>query len=161
MTYRTTFRSPIGQLILIADEKHLMEVIHESHFKEPIYKDKVAAAKAKKHPVLEETKKQLREYFKGRRKKFNIPLKLEGTEFQKQAWQQLRKIPYGKTISYQDQAVKLGDPKKCRAVGSANGRNPISIIVPCHRVVPKGGGLGGFGLGLPAKEFLLDLEQSH
>ncbi len=101
---------------------------------------------------------QLEEYFAGRRKDFKIKLTMQGTPFQKEAWMALEKIPYGKTISYREQAESLGSAAKARAIGQANGRNPISIIVPCHRVIAADGSLGGYGGGLERKKWLLDLE---
>jgi methylated-DNA-[protein]-cysteine S-methyltransferase len=102
--------------------------------------------------------RELREYFAGRRKKFTVALDLDGTDFQRAAWEAMRKIPFGKTISYGDQARAIGKPKAFRAVGSANGRNPIPIIVPCHRVLAGDGSLGGYSLGLAMKRKLLALE---
>ena len=102
--------------------------------------------------------RELREYFAGRRKKFTVALDLDGTDFQRASWEAMRKIPYGKTISYGDQARSIGKPKAFRAVGSANGRNPIPIIVPCHRVLAGDGSLGGYSLGLAMKRKLLALE---
>ena len=107
----------------------------------------------------DETQKQLKEYFSMKRKIFDLPLVLNGTEFQKKAWKQLLKIHYGKTISYGEQAERIGDAKKARAVGAANARNPISIVVPCHRIIAKNGDLTGFGGGLDNKKFLINLEQ--
>ena len=109
------------------------------------------------HPVLRAAAKQLKEYFSGKRKSFDLPLKPEGTEFQMKVWRELSRIPYGTTISYGEQAKRVGDKNAARAVGSANGRNPIAIIVPCHRVVASSG-IGGFGGGLKAKRILLSLE---
>lgn len=106
------------------------------------------------------TKQQLNEYFDGKREMFNIPLAINGTDFQKQAWQELQKIPYGETISYGEQAQRIGDRKKARAMGMANGRNPISIIIPCHRVIGANGSLTGFGGGIDRKAYLLEMEQS-
>lgn len=146
--------SPIGRLGLVANEKGLCAVVWERDLPELSKSYK----KSSRSELLTETKKQLREYFKGQRKDFELPLVIYGTEFQKKAWKQLQKIPYGKTRSYQEQAKRLGDAKKCRAVGTANGRNPISIIVPCHRVIAKSGSLSGFGGGVEKKEFLLNLE---
>ncbi|MCG8686089.1 MAG: methylated-DNA--[protein]-cysteine S-methyltransferase [Desulfobacterales bacterium] len=108
---------------------------------------------------FEEVKRQLDQYFKGRLKSFDLELKTGGTTFQQQVWQALAKIPYGSTISYGDLAVQIGNPKAVRAVGLANGRNPIPIIIPCHRVIGKNGSLTGFGGGLDVKRFLLELEQ--
>ncbi|MCL1982289.1 MAG: methylated-DNA--[protein]-cysteine S-methyltransferase [Clostridiales bacterium] len=109
--------------------------------------------------LLKEAGKQIAEYFGKKRKAFDLPLKLEGTEFQKRDWQELLKIPYGETRSYGELAKALGIPKGARAVGLANNRNRISIIVPCHRVVGADGKLVGYGGGLPIKEFLLNLEK--
>jgi methylated-DNA-[protein]-cysteine S-methyltransferase len=102
--------------------------------------------------------KQLREYFDGKRRDFEIPLDVEGTEFQTKVWAALRKIPFGRTASYADIARKIGKPKAMRAVGMANGRNPVSIVVPCHRVIGADGSLTGYGGGLDRKKILLDLE---
>lgn len=110
--------------------------------------------------ILKKTEKQLAEYFAGARKNFDVPLELVGTDFQVRVWKELQKIPYGQTISYLELAKRVGNTKASRAVGSANGKNPISILVPCHRVINVNGGLGGFAGGLPVKSFLLDLEKA-
>jgi methylated-DNA-[protein]-cysteine S-methyltransferase len=102
--------------------------------------------------------KQLKEYFNCERKEFDVPLDLRGTDFQKGVWKELKKIPYGKTITYKDIALKMGGEKKSRAVGQANALNPVPIIVPCHRVINTGGKLGGYSCGLEVKEKLLELE---
>ena len=107
------------------------------------------------HPCVQECVAQLDEYFQGRRREFSVNLILQGTEFQKQVWQQVMKIPFGKTVSYQDVAVALGKPKACQAVGNANGKNKIPIIIPCHRVLGNNGKLTGYGGGLWRKEWLL------
>ncbi len=104
---------------------------------------------------------QLKEYFKGQRKQFNLDLNPKGTAFQKLVWHQLVKIPYGQTISYGELAKKIGNPNASRAVGMANGKNPISIIVPCHRVIGKNGNLTGFGGGIEVKKYLLEFEQTY
>jgi methylated-DNA-[protein]-cysteine S-methyltransferase len=109
-------------------------------------------------PVLRAAAEQLAEYFAGERRHFDLPLAPRGTPFQQSVWAQLRLIPYGTTVTYGEIARRLGSPNACRAVGLANGRNPISIIVPCHRVVGANGSLTGFGGGMPAKRTLLDLE---
>lgn len=103
--------------------------------------------------------RQLCEYFAGSRTRFSVPLHMEGTEFQQRAWRAMRKIRYGSTVSYAQQAKMIGSPKAVRAVGSANGANPIPIIVPCHRVIASDGSLGGYALGLKMKRFLLELER--
>jgi methylated-DNA-[protein]-cysteine S-methyltransferase len=111
------------------------------------------------HPVLAQAKTELDEYFAGRRTTFDVPLDPSGTDFQRSAWDVLRTIPYAQTMTYAQQAAQLGDPAKARAVGAANGRNPISIIVPCHRVVGASGALTGFAGGLDAKQWLLQFER--
>ena len=111
--------------------------------------------------LIKETKRQLDEYFAGKRKEFDIPTRLEGTEFQKRVWEELRKIPYGKTVTYKDIAEAVGCPKGFRAVGLANNRNPISIIYPCQRVIGSNGSLTGYGGGLDVKEKLLELERGN
>lgn len=112
-------------------------------------------------PLLQEAKEQLEEYFAGKRKEFDLPISSHGTEFQKKVWNALRQIPYGETRSYREIAVQIGNPKACRAIGGANNKNPIMIIVPCHRVIGADGSLVGFGGGLPAKEYLLALERKY
>ena len=111
--------------------------------------------------LSDKTVLQLEEYFDGRRKEFDIPIKLIGTEFQKKVWKELLKIPYGATVSYKDIAIKIGNPKACRAVGMANHNNPILIIVPCHRVINENKNLGGYALGLDLKRRLLVLEKEN
>ena len=111
--------------------------------------------------LSDKTVLQLEEYFDGRRKEFDIPIKLRGTEFQKKVWNELLKIPYGATVSYKDIAIKIGNPKACRAVGMANHKNPILIIVPCHRVINENNKLGCYALGLDLKRKLLELEKEN
>ena len=111
-------------------------------------------------PLIKKAALQIEEYFAGKRKKFSLPLKMQGTEFQMAVWDALKSIPYGETRSYKEIAVQIGRPKAVRAVGMANHRNPISIIVPCHRVIGHNGSLTGYGGGLPAKKLLLELEGS-
>jgi AraC family transcriptional regulator of adaptative response/methylated-DNA-[protein]-cysteine methyltransferase len=113
------------------------------------------------HATLERLKLELAEYFAGRRREFEVPLHVDGSPFQERVWRQLLKIPYGETRSYQDVAVKVGSPDAVRAVGTANGMNRIAIVIPCHRVVNKGGKLGGYGGGLWRKQRLLGLEQGQ
>lgn len=110
------------------------------------------------HPLIDLTATQLDEYFAGSRKQFDIPLAPQGTEFQRQVWLTLASIPYGSTWTYADMATQIGKPTATRAVGAANGRNPIAIVLPCHRVIGKDGSLTGFSGGLPVKQFLLELE---
>ena len=113
----------------------------------------------KETPRLRECQRQLEEYFAGKRFKFSLPIELEGTNFQKRVWQALTCIPYGEVWSYRELAQAVGNPKACRAVGMANHNNPISIIIPCHRVIGADGSLTGYGGGLDKKQYLLELEQ--
>ena len=113
------------------------------------------------NPVLRQAIEQLRAYFAGELRDFDLSLDMQGTEFQRRVWLELRNIPYGETRSYSFVANIIGAPKAVRAVGAANGRNPIPIVVPCHRVIGAGGSLVGYGGGLPLKRFLLDLETRH
>lgn len=110
--------------------------------------------------ILTQTELQLNEYFNGKRKSFDIELDPEGTDFQKKVWNELQKIPYGETISYQELATRCGSKNYSRAVGSANGKNPLPIIIPCHRVINKSGKLGGYAGGLELKRKLLELEKN-
>jgi methylated-DNA-[protein]-cysteine S-methyltransferase len=113
---------------------------------------------ASKPPILTETKSQLLEYLEGKRTEFTVRLEPEGTDFQRKVWAKLRHIPYGKTFTYSQMAAQLGDPKVIRAAASANGKNPIAIMIPCHRVIGNDGSLTGYAGGLSNKRFLLDLE---
>jgi len=113
------------------------------------------------NPVLDKAISQLTEYFAGKRKNFDLPLKQAGTAFQQKAWDYLSSIPYGETVSYKTEALAVSSANACRAVGSANGKNNLAIIVPCHRVINEGGKLGGYAYGLEVKKILLDLEKKH
>lgn len=157
VVYFTTFDSPVGQLLLAGDANALRSVSFESS------KHSVAPAPGWKQSKSEfvEVIRQLKAYFGGKLKKFDLPLAMEGTEFQLRVWSELRAIPYGETISYAQLAQKIGNPKAVRAVGLANGSNPIPIIVPCHRVIGSDGSLTGFGGGLSTKRKLLDLENGQ
>ena len=130
---------------------------------DPTAENPAAEDRAVKDPAaeahLDRAETQLAEYFRGTRREFDLDLDLAGTAFQRSAWEVLRTIPYGATLSYGQQAAALGDPAKARAVGAANGRNPLSIVVPCHRVVAAGGALTGFAGGLDTKAWLLDHER--
>ena len=145
--------SPVGKLRLVASEKGLVAIDVRKNAKQ-VFTTPNATAQA----ILVKTKKQLEQYFSGKRTSFDIALDLVGTDFQVQAWRALCRIPFGKTISYGQQAANIKKPKAFRAVGSANGKNPIPIIVPCHRVVASDGSLGGYSLGLKMKKQLLALE---
>lgn len=110
---------------------------------------------------MREACRQLDEYFQGKRKSFDLPISYAGTSFQESVWRELQNIPYGETRSYEDIAVKIGNPKAVRAVGQANNKNPILLIIPCHRVIHKNGDISGFACGIDAKKYLLGLERSH
>ena len=144
----------MGNLELVASDAGLQS-LH--------WVDEKPTALADTHPVLDRAQAQLDEYFAGKRTSFDVPLDLVGTPFQVKAWRALADIPYGETVSYGEQAERIGHPKAFRAVGSANGKNPVAIILPCHRVINSDGGLGGFGGGdgLPTKRRLLDLESGE
>jgi len=146
--------TPIGKLTLVASPRGLQRVIFGAR---KLSQTKRARTKTSGH--LTQAERQLREYFAGERKKFSIKLDIGGTEFQESAWLALKKIGYGKTISYAQQARLAGKPKACRAVGSANGKNPVAIVLPCHRVIASGGTLGGYGGGLAIKRKLIALEK--
>ena len=161
---RLTVDSPVGELTLIASPRGLRAVLWPNEFVPLSDDDAASVPLAPAGPpaaaaVLEQARRELQEYFAGDRREFEVPLDPVGTNFQLAAWLELRRIPFGATISYGEQARRLGDVKKSRAVGAANGRNPLSIIVPCHRVVGSNGQLVGFGGGLDTKAWLLHHEQ--
>lgn len=155
----TTMATPVGELTLIASPRGLRAVLWPDELGAPEQLRRPDEGDPAAERVLRAAQQQLGEYFAGERREFDVPLDPVGTDFQQAAWMQLRAIPYGETISYGEQARRLGDVKKSRAVGAANGRNPISIIVPCHRVVGANGALTGFAAGLEAKAWLLRHEQ--
>ncbi len=168
--FRTTMMSPIGTLTVFANDHAIVAICWdtESPDSEPDARNPVdrklggefvnVTAGTGEYPLLDRAVEQLREYFDGQRTGFDLPLEPDGTEFQKQAWDALVQIPFGETISYGAQATMLGDKNKSRAVGAANGKNPIPIVVPCHRVVGSNGHLTGFAGGLNVKAWLLDHE---
>lgn len=153
--YYDEIDSPVGPLRLVADAGGLRDMLFEVE-RHPVamQPEWVRASKP-----LEQAHRQLDEYFAGKRRTFDLALNPHGTPFQLAVWMQLRGIAYGTTISYGELARRLGNPAASRAVGAANGRNPLSIIVPCHRVIGASGTLTGYGGGLPTKQFLLELEQ--
>lgn len=151
-----TMKSPVGELKLVASDKGLAAILWEKD--NPRRVRLGTAAEDKKHPVLVEAERQLNDYFSGKRKAFSLELDFKGTEFQKKVWSALLTIPFGETRSYGQIARQINRPKAVRAVGAANGRNPISIIAPCHRVIGSTGKLTGFAGGLEAKARLLALE---
>jgi methylated-DNA-[protein]-cysteine S-methyltransferase len=148
--------SPVGELTLVASPQGLVAILWEKD--DPKRVKLPETTESATHPILNKAEKQLGEYFSGKREEFQIPLDMQGTEFQKQVWAALLRIPFGKTASYGELARGIKRPKASRAVGAANGRNPISIIVPCHRVIGANGKLVGFAGGLKAKTILLKLE---
>lgn len=145
-------KTPIGEMIALANENAIISfdfVVDKRDYKE-----------SKGHsPLLKKLEKEISEYFAAQREEFTLPLSPEGTEFQKGVWSTLLSIPYGVTISYAQEAELFGNPKATRAVANANGKNPISILIPCHRVISSDGGLGGYTGGIWRKEFLLSLEK--
>ena len=151
--------SPVGQLTLVASGDGLAAILWENDRvgRVPLIIDGEDAA----HPVLVETERQLGEYFAGRRTTFAVPLDVVGTEFQRRVWSALLTIPFGETRSYAQIARQVGSPMAVRAVGAANGRNPVSIIAPCHRVIGSTGKLTGFAGGLDTKARLLALEAAR
>ncbi|MDL2410370.1 methylated-DNA--[protein]-cysteine S-methyltransferase [Rhizobium calliandrae] len=151
--------SPVGRLKLVASHEGLAAILWD--IDQPNRVPLNIVAKDESHPVLIETERQLREYFAGERQIFDLPLDFSGTGFQRKVWQALLTIPFGETRSYAEIAAQIGAPKAIRAVGAANGRNPISIIAPCHRVIGSAGDLRGFAGGLERKTYLLGFEGSE
>jgi methylated-DNA-[protein]-cysteine S-methyltransferase len=152
-------QSPVGKLKLVANDTALVAVLWENDTR---HQHRLAAARrSDDHPILQSAQEQLAEYFAGRRTHFTVPLRPEGTDFQQRVWQQLRAIPFGDCRSYGDLARAIGQPTAARAVGAANGCNPISIIVPCHRVIGSNGQLTGFAGGMQVKAYLIAHEQRH
>lgn len=169
MTNRSaTMSSPVGTLTVVANDTAVVAIRWDTESDDrhpdahnPVDRslgDVVPCDDVSSHPVLAAAIAQLDEYFAGTRTDFELPLEPIGTEFQRQAWEQLAAIPFGETITYGEQAVRMGDRNKMRAVGAANGKNPIPIVVPCHRVVGADGKLTGFAGGIDNKAWLLDHE---
>ncbi len=152
---RDLFVSPIGILEIVSDGQALTRI-------DPIKRDLSVESAAIIEPdeITEETKRQLKEYFDGTRKEFDLPVRFTREGFCRKVWENIKKIPYGKTITYGELAAMSGSPKAYRSAGSCTGKNPILIVVPCHRVVASGK-IGGFGLGLEAKRYLLTLEKNN
>ena len=150
----TTVQSPIGELTLASDGEALTGL----YMTEQRHRPELPAANGDDDAVLAAAREQLAEYFAGERREFDLPLRPGGTPFQRAVWDALREIPYGETAGYGELANRLGRPGAARAVGLANGRNPIAIVVPCHRVIGAAGALTGYGGGLERKRYLLSLE---
>ncbi len=161
--HSATIDSPVGPLTVVASTAGVRAVLwpddDAARVPGATPADSDSAVSAAVRDTIEQVALQLAEYFDGVRTDFDVPLDPVGTEFQRAAWRALRQIPYGETVSYGEQAAQMGDRNKARAVGAANGRNPISIIVPCHRVVGSNGSLTGFAGGVETKQFLLDHER--
>ena len=152
MIYKKIIETPIGKIYIAEENNKIIEINLDS---------KKNNYEIKNTKVLNLAEKQLLEYFEGKRKKFNLPLKLKGTPFQEKVWNELLKIPYGETRTYGERGKNIEKPKAARAVGMANHNNPISIVVPCHRVIGVNNKLVGYGLGLDKKQYLLDLEKKN
>lgn len=154
--FMKTVRTPAGNLALATTETAVVALVWDKQALKrigvPSWKEGPTCA------LLEKAERQLLEYLEGKRSRFDLPLEFQGTAFQKRVWAELGKIPYGRTWSYQELARRVGSPKAVRAVGSANGKNPVCIFVPCHRVVRATGKMGGYTGGIDKKAFLLDLE---
>jgi methylated-DNA-[protein]-cysteine S-methyltransferase len=151
-TYWTTIDGPVGELLLTSDGAALTRLLFAPFAVDPSWSEQPCK-------VLEQATTQLSDYFAGKRTDFDLPLEPAGTPFQQTVWRALREIPYAETINYGQLATRVGNPNAARAVGLANGRNPISIVVPCHRVIGANGSLTGYGGGLDRKRTLLDLER--
>jgi methylated-DNA-[protein]-cysteine S-methyltransferase len=152
----TFYDSPVGRLRLIAQPDALVGVYFEDHKPAP---RELAVERVRAHPILDAATAQLAEYFAGARRDFALPLAAQGTAFQRDVWRALRAIPFGATRAYGELAAQLGKPSASRAVGSANGRNPLSIVVPCHRVIGASGALTGYAGGSERKRWLLAHER--
>jgi methylated-DNA-[protein]-cysteine S-methyltransferase len=150
------FPSPVGDLYVAADAMNLRSIVFKNEW--DAIKVRLGEVHNESNSLIKRTQTQLREYFAKERTEFDLPVTFSGTPFQKQTWQALLTIPYGQTRSYSDQAKLIGHPRAVRAVGRANGLNPIAIVVPCHRVIGKSGKLTGYAGGLDKKKFLLELE---
>jgi len=153
----TTVESPIGELLLLGDG----EVLHGLYMQAGRRPIRIRPAWERDDSAFPEARAQLAQYFAGERTSFDLPMQLDGSVFQRTVWHALTEIPYGQTISYGELARRIGRPDLARAVGTANGQNPIAVIVPCHRVIGSDGKLVGYGGGLENKRLLLDLEQGR
>jgi len=157
--FSTSMTSPVGKLRLVASDVGLVAVLWENDNPKRVRLQDAIENDA--HPILSQAKKELNQYFAGLRSAFSVPLDARGTHFQREVWEALLSIPFGETRTYGQIAAQVGRPSASRAVGAANGRNPISIVTPCHRVIGSSGKLTGFAGGLQAKAFLLDLEEGQ
>jgi len=156
-TSYSTLKTPLGDLLLVANDTGLTGLYFDECSHVP--KTRADWKHDPKHPVLTKATEQLQEYFAGKRSEFSVPLQFNGTDFQQRVWQQIARISFGKTISYSELAKRAGKPNAIRAAGTNTGRNPLAIFIPCHRVLTKDGGIGGFAGGLEWKRYLLGLEK--
>lgn len=165
--YEQYYNSPIGSIVIQANETAITGIYTKNMEDTPDVSAHSLSRETTARIIFQETflikraYEELMEYFSGKRKTFDLPLYVKGTQFQMQVWNALREIPYGKTCSYKEIAIKTGRPKACRAVGGACHNNPILIMIPCHRVIGSNGSMTGFGGGIPVKEQLLKLENMH
>ena len=150
MIHRFTYETVLGDVTLVEEDGALLAISLKS----------IQEGTEQETPIIKEAHRQITEYLKGERKVFDLPIRLRGTDFQQQVWTALLDIPYGETRSYKQIAEAIGNPKGMRAVGMANNRNPLLIVVPCHRVIGANGSMVGYGEGVETKEFLLRLEKS-
>jgi methylated-DNA-[protein]-cysteine S-methyltransferase len=155
MLYKKIVGSPVGRLTIVASDTGILAVMFKNQDAQNDFKE---ATESKNHPLLLRCEAELSAYFRGELSQFSVPLEPEGTKFQLEAWSALQEIPYGTTESYSQQAGRMGKKKSVRAVAAANGQNPISIIIPCHRVIASSGRLHGYAGGLHIKRKLLEIE---
>lgn len=163
MKYTKFLRTPLGKMLVASDGDSITGVYFQTQL-EPRHRFQAGpqmALPSKVNAVMQKAEAQINEYFEGKRTSFDLPLSFEGTDFQKKVWGELLKIPFGTTISYKELAIRVGNEKGSRAVGTANSKNPISILVPCHRVIGENGSLTGYAGGLENKKYLLSLESSN
>jgi methylated-DNA-[protein]-cysteine S-methyltransferase len=153
----SVMETEIGDLTLVGDGEELTGLYMQDHRHRP----PIAPGGRRDDAAFAEARGQVAEYLAGERREFDLPLRMQGTEFQQEVWRGLLEIPYGETLSYGELAARIGRPGASRAVGLANGRNPISIVVPCHRVIGSSGALTGYGGGMERKRHLLDLEAGY
>lgn len=153
MIYGEIYQSPIGALTILSGDKGIKAI--------KFYEDEKVKAQGRTNEMTRWAVKELEEYFQGKRKVFTVPCVSQGTDFQKRVWEALTRIPYGETRTYKEIAVEIGNPGASRAVGMANNKNPVPIIIPCHRVIGSDGKLTGYAGGLEVKEFLLNLEREN
>ncbi|MGX9417541.1 methylated-DNA--[protein]-cysteine S-methyltransferase [Vibrio sp. WJH972] len=154
MTYFTTMPSQLGEVVIQTTDKGVSGIWFDTHTTMP----DALGKRADEHPILTQAVRQLSEYFNQDRRAFDLPIDTKGTPFQQEVWQALAQIPFGETCSYKQIAQAIGKPKAVRAVGAANGKNPVSVVIPCHRVVGANGKLTGYAGGIERKEALLKLE---